>query len=53
MMKEKFPEAFTTVKQSAETNMGSTQKAVSDNMKSAEENAKQSAEKKALSKFGE
>ena len=43
MMKEKFPEAFTTVKQSAETNMGSTQKAVSDNMKSAEENAKQSA----------
>ena len=43
MMKEKFPEAFTTVKQSAETNMGSTQKAVSDNMRSAEENAKQSA----------
>ena len=43
MMKEKFPEAFTTVKQSAETNMGITQKAVSDNMKSAEENAKQSA----------
>lgn len=43
MMGEKFPEAFVSAKQSAETNMNGTQKAVSNNMETAKENAKKSS----------